>query len=171
MPSRDIASSERIGRSWLLSVHSLVCCTHSSGVSVYHSEWDAGGRSGRLLSISRCAYSAALNPRLVASCCKCSLCSAVNSRGIVITAASQSQIESVPAFYKQIYLSLPVNGPYTGPVRSLLYHKGTAQGYSPILRTLRKASCGISMLPTCFIRFLPSFCFSSSLRLRVMSPP
>ena len=28
-----------------------------------------------------------------------------------------------------------------------------------------------STLPTCFIRFFPAFCFSSSLRLRVMSPP
>ncbi len=26
-------------------------------------------------------------------------------------------------------------------------------------------------LPTAFMRFLPSFCFSNSLRLRVMSPP
>ena len=25
--------------------------------------------------------------------------------------------------------------------------------------------------PSCFMRFLPSFCFSSSLRLRLMSPP
>src|SRR5208283_2335068 len=37
--------------------------------------------------------------------------------------------------------------------------------------TARKASCGMSTLPTRFIRRLPSFCFSSSLRLRVMSPP
>ena len=37
--------------------------------------------------------------------------------------------------------------------------------------TARKASCGTSTLPTCFMRFLPSFCFSSSLRLRLMSPP
>ena len=35
----------------------------------------------------------------------------------------------------------------------------------------RKASCGTSTCPTIFIRFLPSACFSSSLRLRVMSPP
>ncbi len=35
----------------------------------------------------------------------------------------------------------------------------------------RNASCGISTEPTCFIRFLPSFCFSSSFFLRVMSPP
>lgn len=33
------------------------------------------------------------------------------------------------------------------------------------------ASWGTSTRPTIFIRFLPSFCFSSSLRLRVMSPP
>jgi len=30
---------------------------------------------------------------------------------------------------------------------------------------------GISTLPTCLMRFLPAFCFSSSLRLRLMSPP
>jgi hypothetical protein len=33
------------------------------------------------------------------------------------------------------------------------------------------ASCGTSTRPMVFIRFLPSFCFSRSLRLRVMSPP
>src|SRR5450756_2050172 len=38
-------------------------------------------------------------------------------------------------------------------------------------RTARKASCGTSMVPICFMRFLPFFCFSSSLRLRLMSPP
>ena len=41
----------------------------------------------------------------------------------------------------------------------------------PIFSTARNASCGISTLPTRFMRFLPSFCFSSSLRLREMSPP
>src|SRR5204863_456439 len=41
----------------------------------------------------------------------------------------------------------------------------------PIFKTARNASCGISTLPTRFMRFLPSFCFSSSFRLRVMSPP
>ena len=39
------------------------------------------------------------------------------------------------------------------------------------LRTARNASCGTSTPPTCFIRFLPFFCFSSSLRFREMSPP
>ncbi len=37
--------------------------------------------------------------------------------------------------------------------------------------TAMNASCGTSTLPTIFIRFLPSFCFSSSFRLREMSPP
>ena len=37
--------------------------------------------------------------------------------------------------------------------------------------TARNASCGISTRPTRFMRCLPSFCFSSSLRLREMSPP
>ncbi len=45
------------------------------------------------------------------------------------------------------------------------------RAYSPRLRMAIKASCGISTLPTRFMRFLPSFCFSSSLRLRVTSPP
>ncbi len=34
-----------------------------------------------------------------------------------------------------------------------------------------KASWGTSTRPTIFMRFLPSFCFSRSLRFRVMSPP
>ena len=42
---------------------------------------------------------------------------------------------------------------------------------SPTLRAARKASWGSSTLPMRFMRFLPSFCFSSSLRLRVISPP
>ena len=33
------------------------------------------------------------------------------------------------------------------------------------------ASGGTSTVPMFFIRFLPAFCFSSSLRLRLMSPP
>ena len=35
----------------------------------------------------------------------------------------------------------------------------------------RNASCGTSTEPMAFMRFLPSFCFSSSLRLREISPP
>ena len=43
--------------------------------------------------------------------------------------------------------------------------------HSSTWRMARKASCGTSTVPICFMRFLPAFCFSSSLRLRVMSPP
>ena len=42
---------------------------------------------------------------------------------------------------------------------------------SPLFSTERNAFCGISTLPTMRMRFLPSFCFSRSLRLREMSPP
>jgi len=56
-------------------------------------------------------------------------------------------------------------GGHGGPPLQLM------QVYSLTFKTARKASCGISTRPTFFIRFLPSFCFSSSLRLRVMSPP
>ena len=42
---------------------------------------------------------------------------------------------------------------------------------SSILSIATKASCGIFKLPIDFIRFLPSFCFSSNLRLREISPP
>ncbi|CCX42902.1 unknown [Clostridium sp. CAG:1024] len=40
-----------------------------------------------------------------------------------------------------------------------------------ILSTLMKASLGTCTVPTWRIRFLPSFCFSSSFFFRVMSPP
>ncbi len=43
--------------------------------------------------------------------------------------------------------------------------------HSPTRSTARNASCGISTVPTCFIRFFPSFCFSRSFRFREMSPP
>ncbi len=47
-----------------------------------------------------------------------------------------------------------------------------AGGYSlSFCKAAKKASWGSSMLPIFFIRRLPSFCFSKSLRLRVMSPP
>ena len=46
-----------------------------------------------------------------------------------------------------------------------------ALAYLSTCRMARKASCGISTVPTCFMRFLPAFCFSSSFFLREMSPP
>src|SRR5258708_24120261 len=44
-------------------------------------------------------------------------------------------------------------------------------GYSSSFSTARNASCGTSTFPIWRIRFLPSFCFSSSFRLRLISPP
>ena len=40
-----------------------------------------------------------------------------------------------------------------------------------IFKAAKNALCGISTLPNWRMRFLPSFCFSSSLRLRLISPP
>jgi len=42
---------------------------------------------------------------------------------------------------------------------------------SPCSSTDRNAFWGMLTDPTLFMRFLPSFCFSSNLRFRVMSPP
>ena len=44
-------------------------------------------------------------------------------------------------------------------------------GNQSSFRTARKAFWGTSTEPMRFMRFLPAFCFSSSLRLREMSPP
>src|SRR4029079_12302201 len=44
----------------------------------------------------------------------------------------------------------------------------TNRGHLPsTCRMARNASCGISTEPTCFMRFLPAFCFSKSFLLRV----
>ena len=43
--------------------------------------------------------------------------------------------------------------------------------HSSIFRTAMNASEGTDTVPNVRMRFLPSFCFSSSLRLRLMSPP
>jgi hypothetical protein len=48
---------------------------------------------------------------------------------------------------------------------------GSYVSEASVERAAMKASWGTSTRPTIFIRFLPSFCFSRSLRLRVMSPP
>ena len=49
--------------------------------------------------------------------------------------------------------------------------KSVSRGYESTLSTAKKADCGISTLPTCFMRFLPAFCLSSNFRLRETSPP
>ena len=62
---------------------------------------------------------------------------------------------------REVHLRLPFGEPGNGDAAHFLSTCSTA----------RNASCGISTEPTCFMRFLPAFCFSSSLRLRVTSPP
>ena len=58
-----------------------------------------------------------------------------------------------------------------------LSRRGVAPGlvirwnHSSSLRIAMKACCGISTLPSCFMRFLPSFCFSRSFLFLEMSPP
>jgi hypothetical protein len=48
---------------------------------------------------------------------------------------------------------------------------GHFSAHVSIFSAAMKASCGMSTLPNWRIFFLPAFCFSSSLRLRVASPP
>jgi len=49
--------------------------------------------------------------------------------------------------------------------------RGGSNHHASIFNAARNADCGISTFPNCRIRFLPSFCFSSSFRLREISPP
>ncbi len=49
--------------------------------------------------------------------------------------------------------------------------EGGPVGQLSIFRALMNASCGMSTRPNWRIFFLPAFCLSRSLRLRVMSPP
>ncbi len=62
-------------------------------------------------------------------------------------------------------------GAAAGAVRDHFFRPSIGAVLSDVDSAAMKASCGTSTRPTIFIRFLPSFCFSSSLRLRVMSPP
>ena len=70
--------------------------------------------------------------------------------------------------------------PDGGVVDRLVIERSAAHAIQPTSRpcvstspdsAAMNASWGTSTRPTIFMRFLPSFCFSSSLRLRLMSPP
>jgi hypothetical protein len=61
--------------------------------------------------------------------------------------------------------------PGSNRLLDLLPGRRYSSSSSSVRSTATKAACGISTEPTIFIFFLPSFCFSRSLRLRVMSPP
>ena len=73
-----------------------------------------------------------------------------------------------------------LSGPPTGrrlPLISQVFPRPARHGYflrsgaCSVDSAATNASWGTSTRPMVFIRRLPSFCFSSSLRLRVMSPP
>ena len=55
--------------------------------------------------------------------------------------------------------------------RSLSFSAAAASAHTSTFSAAMNASCGISTFPYWRIFFLPSFCLSRSLRLRVMSPP
>lgn len=69
-----------------------------------------------------------------------------------------------------IFATLDGELPILGTIpRILLRYQRPVQ--SPILSAAINASWGMSTFPNWRIFFLPAFCFSSSLRLRVTSPP
>src|ERR1700722_2746221 len=61
--------------------------------------------------------------------------------------------------------------PPTRAISARSERRMTTGAYESIFSAAMKASCGMSTLPNWRIFFLPAFCFSSSLRLRVASPP
>ena len=71
-----------------------------------------------------------------------------------------------PVFPPQPAVQNETSGPVCGRPRCFVFDV-----YSSSLRTARNASVGIWTVPKERIFFLPSFCFSSSFFLRVMSPP
>jgi len=71
-----------------------------------------------------------------------------------------------------VYLAAPfATGALARARRSFVNQFTYSSSSSSVLSTETKADWGISTFPTIFIFRLPSFCFSRSLRLRLMSPP
>src|SRR5205807_1183659 len=91
----------------------------------------------------------------------------IHIASVVAGAADEGDEVAVPAAVGA-ERQVDVQVPHATRRRDTRTHR---RGSCPRLSTARKASCGTSTIPTCFIRFLPAFCFSSSLRFRVMSPP
>ena len=68
------------------------------------------------------------------------------------------------------FVLLAVISGVPGSIKSPILYRAFSYS-SSIFSMATNASCGMFKLPIDFIRFLPSFCFSNNLRLRVMSPP
>ena len=79
--------------------------------------------------------------------------------------------ELVAKCHRRRNLVVPGRGRCTGAGSRATAARAGRLPYSSRVSAEMKASWGTSTRPMFFIFFLPSFCFSSSLRLRVMSPP
>jgi hypothetical protein len=87
-------------------------------------------------------------------------------------AAAAEQLESQnhrrePAL-REAGATIPANRPL---LESIGRRDSPNPDQASIFSAARNADCGISTLPNWRIRFLPSFCFSSSFRFREISPP
>lgn len=93
--------------------------------------------------------------------------------------SSKAQPTTIDSGADQTARAEPIDDLGHGRTRHRYRDEGRLHGHgylaagaeSPVERAAMNASWGTSTRPTIFMRFLPSFCFSSSLRLRLMSPP
>jgi hypothetical protein len=136
----------------------------------------------RRISSSACSKGIGFSPEAFSSsysrtACRSSRSSSNSSYSLISsTTATRTPFSSVTnCLALGIFLTLNrVYSRANQPSRQRLLADRERHSSSPVevtLRTARNASCGMSTWPTRFMRFLPSFCFSRSLRLRVMSPP
>lgn len=89
-----------------------------------------------------------------------------------LPATSHGQPRSISGWLGEIrvaqHVGIPVVDRRVRPTSGVL---GLGDQSSLMRSAARKADCGISTLPTWRMRFLPFFCLSRSLRLRLTSPP
>ncbi len=81
------------------------------------------------------------------------------------------QVSNYRNLARRTFMSSEDEGAKTKALRRESYFFLASAPVSLVDSAAMKASWGTSTRPTIFMRFLPSFCFSSSLRFRVMSPP
>ena len=70
-----------------------------------------------------------------------------------------------------LFWHLPMSVALNLELRPPMIDWAGVDGRVPVPEASTEAFCGMSTWPIDFIRFLPSFCFSHSLRFRLMSPP